>query len=72
MHKFLQNILVAIVGSSNYFRLQLGVVNGWLVLIMFLVGLSIVAYAYWQSGLNKTWEAQSGGAPVADPSPARG
>jgi len=38
--------------------------NGWLVLIMFLVGLSIVAYAYWQTGLNKTWEAQSGGAPA--------
>jgi hypothetical protein len=44
-------------------------VNGWLVLIMFLVGLSIVAYPNWQSGLNKAWEAQSGGAPVAAPSP---
>jgi hypothetical protein len=44
--------------------------NGWLVLIMFLVGLSIVAYAYWQTGLNKSWEAQAGGAPVAEPSPA--
>ena len=44
--------------------------NGWLVLIMFLVGLSIVAYAYWQTGLNKSWEAQSGGAPAVDPSPA--
>ena len=44
--------------------------NGWLVLIMFLVGLSIVAYAYWQTGLNKSWEAQSGTVPEAAPSPA--
>ena len=43
--------------------------NGWLVLIMFLVGLSVVAYAYWQSGLNKALEAQSGGMPEAAPSP---
>jgi cbb3-type cytochrome oxidase subunit 3 len=44
--------------------------NGWLVLIMFLVGLSVVAYAYWQSGLNKAWEAQAGTVPAATPSPA--
>jgi cbb3-type cytochrome oxidase subunit 3 len=44
--------------------------NGWLVLIMFLVGLSIVAYAYWQSGLNKAWQAQAGTMPAAAPSPA--
>src|SRR3954464_7160953 len=44
--------------------------NGWLVLIMFLVGLSLVAYAYWQTGLNKSWEAQSGAVPEAAPSPA--
>ena len=47
-------------------------VNGWLVLVMFLVGLSLVAYAYWQSGLNKAWQEQAGGAPgvVAAPAPA--
>lgn len=44
-------------------------INGWLVLIMYLVGLSIVAYAYWQSGLNKAWEAQSGGVADVAPSP---
>ena len=44
-------------------------INGWLVLIMFLVGLSIVAYAYWQSGLNKAWEAQAGGMPAPEASP---
>jgi Domain of unknown function (DUF4234) len=44
--------------------------NGWLVLIMFLVGLSVVGYAYWQTGLNKTWEAQSGAAPVPAAAPA--
>jgi hypothetical protein len=45
-------------------------VNGWLVLVMFLVGLSLIAYAYWQSGLNKAWQAQAGGAPEASPEPA--
>jgi cbb3-type cytochrome oxidase subunit 3 len=44
-------------------------INGWLVLIMFLVGLSIVAYAYWQSGLDKAWEAQAGGMPAPEASP---
>jgi hypothetical protein len=37
---------------------------------MCLVGLSIVAYAYWQSGLNKAWEAQSGGVAAPAPAPA--
>ena len=48
-------------------------INGWLVLIMFLVGLSIVAYAYEQSGLNKAWEAYAGGAgksPTLEGAPA--
>jgi hypothetical protein len=45
--------------------------NGWLVLIMFLV-FSPIAYAYWQSGLSKAWQAQAGGAaePAAAPAPA--
>jgi uncharacterized iron-regulated membrane protein len=44
------------------------VINGWLVLVMYLVGLSVVGYAYAQSGLNKAWESQAGqvgGPPVA-------
>jgi hypothetical protein len=46
------------------------VINGWLVLVMYLVGLSIVAYAYGQSGLNKAWEAQAGQVEAAPVAPA--
>lgn len=38
-------------------------VNGWLFLVLYLV-ISPAAFAYWQSGLNKAWEAlraQTGG-----------
>ena len=46
------------------------VINGWLVLVMYLVGLSIVAFAYAQSGLNKAWKAQAGELPTQPAQPA--
>ena len=36
------------------------IINGWLVLVMYLVGLSFVAFGYAQSGLNKAWQKQAG------------
>ncbi len=41
--------------------------NGWLVLILMLLGLSIVAYAYMQDGLNKVWNIDSGRVPAGMP-----
>ncbi|HEX8084006.1 MAG TPA: DUF4234 domain-containing protein [Solirubrobacteraceae bacterium] len=43
--------------------------NGWLVLIMFLVGLSFVANGYLQSELNKAWAAEGGPVPQKDDMP---
>lgn len=45
-------------------------VNGWLVLVMMLVGLSVVAYAYQQSELNKAWETMRSGGGALTPAPA--
>ena len=36
-------------------------INGWLSLVMCLLGLSIVFYAYEQSELNKVWRSSDGG-----------
>ena len=43
--------------------------NGWLYLIMCLVGLSFVAYGYQQSELNKAWAAEGGPVPEKDEMP---
>ena len=43
--------------------------NGWLYLIMCLVGLSFVAYGYQQSELNKAWAAEGGPVPEKDNMP---
>ena len=45
--------------------------NGWLYLIMVLVGLSFVANGYTQSELNKAWAAEGGPVPEKDDEPAR-
>ena len=44
--------------------------NGWLWLIMSLVGLSFVANGYTQSELNKAWAAEGGPVPEKDDMPA--
>src|ERR671918_1318592 len=42
--------------------------NGWIVLILYVVLLPIVAYGYMQAELNKAWRAQSSGdLPPAQP-----
>lgn len=43
--------------------------NGWLYLIMVVVGLSFVANGYQQSELNKAWAAEGGPVPVKDEMP---
>ena len=43
--------------------------NGWLWLIMALVGLSFGAYGYQQSELNKAWAAEGGPVPDKDDMP---
>ncbi len=43
--------------------------NGWLFLIMCLVGLSFVANGYTQSELNKAWAAEGGPVPQKDSMP---
>ena len=43
--------------------------NGWLWLIMTLVGLSFVANGYTQSELNKAWAAEGGPVPQKDEMP---
>ena len=43
--------------------------NGWLWLIMTLVGLSFVANGYTQSELNKAWAAEGGPVPEKDDMP---
>ena len=45
--------------------------NGWLWLIMTLVGLSFVANGYTQSELNKAWAAEGGPVPERDEMPAQ-
>ncbi len=45
------------------------VLNGWLFLIMSLVGLSFVANGYVQSELNKAWAAEGGPVPEKDNMP---
>src|SRR5919106_3652561 len=36
--------------------------NGWIIVILIIVGLSIVAYGYMQAELNKAWRAAPAGA----------
>jgi Domain of unknown function (DUF4234) len=43
--------------------------NGWLYLIMVLVGLSFIAQGYQQSELNKAWAAEGGPVPQKDEMP---
>jgi hypothetical protein len=43
------------------------VLNGWLSLIMILVGLSVVDNGYVQSELNKAWAAEGGPVPSSEP-----
>ncbi|MDQ3740352.1 MAG: hypothetical protein M3320_09210 [Actinomycetota bacterium] len=43
--------------------------NGWLYVIMCLVGISFVANGYVQSELNKAWAAEGGPVPVKDEMP---
>jgi hypothetical protein len=44
--------------------------NGWLCIVMVLVGLSIVFYAYEQSELNKVWRTMAAGSASTEPVPA--
>jgi Domain of unknown function (DUF4234) len=44
-------------------------VSGWLCLVLCLVGLSIVYYAYLQSSLNKVWAAEAEPLPGQDAPP---
>jgi len=45
--------------------------NGWLYVIMVLVGLSFIAQGYQQSELNKAWAAEGGPVPERDEMPAQ-
>src|SRR5918994_4591813 len=36
--------------------------NGWIVVVLLILGLSIVAYGYMQAELNKAWRTQPGAA----------
>jgi uncharacterized protein DUF4234 len=64
LYRFVKRVQQAqrISGSSEQ-------LNGWLWLIMSLVGLSFVANGYTQSELNKAWAAEGGPVPNADNMP---
>jgi hypothetical protein len=64
IYRFVKRIQQAqrISGSSEQ-------LNGWLYLIMCLVGLSFVASGYAQSEMNKAWAAEGGPVPQKDDMP---
>jgi multisubunit Na+/H+ antiporter MnhF subunit len=66
LYRFVKRVQQAqrLAGSSEQ-------LNGWLWLIMTLVGLSFVANGYTQSELNKAWAAEGGPVPEKENEPPR-